>query len=147
MIILLPRITEALCGVGVHTRATQHIARVILLLKTNTKKATEFHTYADDIYQDTTSQQSKSGIGRRQWAPEHFAFCSAEREYYDRRMGRKHVLYRSSLWVMSAGFVIRGGWGLFFLPRTAWTFPIVNDRLLLILHWTVWTPFLTGIMW
>lgn len=84
-----------------------------------------------------------SRVGRREYAPEHFAFVNATKE-----------LYRLPLWkhrrkVVSVAllFILMGGHALIFCHRDQWAFPIVNDRFLLILHWAFGAPFLLGILW
>lgn len=88
---------------------------------------------------------SKSRIGVRKYAPEHFAFDCAKNEL---------VVERAIIWTYrriiiagSLAFVSMGALSVFFLPKDKWLFPIDNNRTLLCLHFFFATPFLFGTLW
>ena len=85
-----------------------------------------------------------SRVGRRAFAPEHFAFVNAEKELY------QNVFlwnYRRAIVGVAAVFIVKGGHALLWCPRSQWTFPLVNDRALLMGHWALGAPFLIGVLW
>ncbi|CAB9522728.1 expressed unknown protein [Seminavis robusta] len=89
----------------------------------------------------TTSHRRRSMI-----APQHFAFVHAKAE-----LEGPNTLwiwkYRYLTIFVALFFCTNGGYAVFFLPRSAWAFPIVNDRTLLRIHWAMGTPFLAGAIW
>ena len=84
-----------------------------------------------------------SRVGRREFAPEHFAFVNATKELYHLPLWN----HRISIVGVALLFILMGGYALIFSPRDQWAFPIANDRSLLLLHWAFGAPFLVGILW
>lgn len=84
-----------------------------------------------------------SRVGRREFAPEHFAFVNATKELYHLPLWN----YRITIIGVTLLFIFTGGYALIFSPRDQWAFPITNDRSLLLLHWAFGAPFLLGILW
>lgn len=55
--------------------------------------------------------------------------------------------HRKKVVLVALVFVVKGGHSLLLQPRAKWAYPIENGRPLLIIHWSLATPFLAGVLW
>eukprot|EP00563_Minutocellus_polymorphus_P003900 CAMPEP_0181039798 /NCGR_PEP_ID=MMETSP1070-20121207/10687_1 /TAXON_ID=265543 /ORGANISM="Minutocellus polymorphus, Strain NH13" /LENGTH=311 /DNA_ID=CAMNT_0023117725 /DNA_START=438 /DNA_END=1373 /DNA_ORIENTATION=- len=93
----------------------------------------------------TNDEVTKSRIGARRFAPEHFAFLAARNELVE----EEAIIWTHQRIIVAGSlvFVIMGALSLFVLPKEKWLFPINNHRTLLCVHWFFATPFLLGTLW
>jgi hypothetical protein len=94
----------------------------------------------------TEMVSSRSYKRRSLHAPQHFAFVHAKAELMD-PPGLWIWKYRYLTLLVALFFAVKGGQAVLILSRNDWTFPIVNDRSLLIAHWCMGTLFLAGTLW
>lgn len=93
----------------------------------------------------SNDEVTKSRIGVRKYAPEHFAFDCARNEL----VVEKAIVWthRRSIVARSLPFVFMGAVSVLILPSDKWLFPIDNNRTLLCVHWLFAAPFLLGTLW